>query len=212
MKEEKEESAWKEICDMFDQLGKWAIGKEFIQFYTRYSWSVFKITGYDHSWYADGSGAYGQWDKRRFFVFKGEMFGMGVSDLRHRFSTGGDVDFNDIKGTSEVRVEGYKLGIPLGPKKQWSGAWNKFIELGEANFERVILSIGEEAYKNRDTEAAKKALSDFQVFLRLAPEGMFDELKENYIKRVKLGYELYQKYPEDRVIEFKNIDWHKVFK
>jgi hypothetical protein len=209
LKKEKEDNAWKELSNKYDRIGKWAIGKEFIQFHTNHSWSVFKVTGYEHSW-DTSSGAYGQWDKRRFFVFKGEMFGMSTFDRSTSWSISGSVDFKDIEGTAEVRVNGITLGIPLKPKEQWASAWKRFIELGEVSFEQILLSIGEDAYKERNIEEASKALLNFQSFLNLAPEGMFDELRDNYIKRVMLGYELYKKYSADRVVQCKRINWNLI--
>ena len=67
-----------------------------------------------------------------------------------------------------------------------------------------------DAYKNRDHKEAMEKLCNFQSFLRLAPEGMFDELKEHYLKKARLAHELYLKYKEDTAIDSKEIDWDKI--
>ena len=209
-KQEKMNADWNKITDTYTRIGNYLKGKDIIHFYHRTSWAVTRITDF-HAQYDMSSGAYGQWDKRRYLCLVGQRFSMDSNNHERTFSTDGTVYFEEIvKGLADVKIDLMMLGIPLEPKEQWGRPWNRFLKLGELNARRIILSIGEKDYKEKNLEGANQTLSDFMVSCRLAPKGIYDELAEFYWKKVKLAHELYLKYPEDREVHCTSIDWDKI--
>jgi hypothetical protein len=206
-KSAKRDKEWESVVSQYKRLGKWLTGKDIIQFSTKHSWSVTRITGFEEQ-YDTSSGFYGQWDKRRYLCLAGTRLLMQVDS--HTIYSGKIKIEDSIEGFASVSIEN-KLGIPLRAKEQYGLAWKRFLEIGELNANQIVLSLGENAYENRDIEQANKSLSDFMLFLRLAPKGMFEDLQEHYTKRLLLANELYLKYKEDGDIYVKPIPWDKIF-
>ena len=206
---------WKTLISNYKKLGKYLVGKCLIKYFTRYSWSVIKIEKFNVN-HNMSSGYYGQWDEARYLELTGKELGIHLNAHQYTFSTDGKVDVEEIiKGAAEVHLSGeaYSLGIPLAPNKRWANQWKKFIELGKLEDRTTILSIGENAYKNRDIEGARKQLSQFTTFLRvLEDDSIYKTLENHYWERVKLEHSLYEKFKdhEDNVNE-KKLDLKKIF-
>lgn len=213
LKQEEEDSKWKELLARYRSIGKYLVGKDIIHLFTNQAWAVTRVTNFEEA-YDTSSGGYGQWDSRRHLCLIGEQFHYHANEHQKSFSTDGTVYFEEIvKGLSHVKIGGTNsIGIPLGPKKQWAQPWNRFIELGEMEARQIRLSIGEKSYQDRDYEKASKNLTNFQVYCRLAPEGMYETLAKAYWERVKLAHDLYKELGTTNSFnkELERIPWEKI--
>lgn len=154
---------WTKAVNRLKQFAESLKGKDVIHYSSEKTFHIFRMHEYEECYYADSSGFYGQWDKRRWISIPAS--GYRVSDV--------------VKLANEVTT-----GIPLRARQSFRKEYDRFINLGCIEPNCTPLIIGEEAYKARDYSAIDKALSNFAMFTYLAPEGLYDKIEEIYKKSV----------------------------
>lgn len=167
-KKKEQQEAWEKHLDETETYLKSLVGKTFVKHYSNGGFCIFKVNGYKTSYYIDRDGFYGQWSPSRWFELEStSMINCRVADNSGRWFRGGiqynNLKFKVIKGKSKDSIEVSKLDF-IDLEKEKSYIPKEIRVFGKISYEEGIPNFG------RDR-------NDFSVFLREAPEGMWEEAK-----------------------------------
>lgn len=206
-KAEQDKEDWNKVTKRYKRLGEILTGKQILTWGSASSWAITNVTKFHQSYHVQGSGAYGQWDKRRYLCLEGEQFGVRLNDNEDAWTTSGKVDFSrKIENMGRVNIQGeVSIGVPLLKGQSFQNVWNRFAVFGVLEHRTIVLSISEEAYENNNHQQAQRNLNDFLSFTKYAPAGVWDIVKDHYHKQLHLAHDLHNKLGKSKDFKVEDI-------
>ena len=179
---------WQHTIETIEDKFKQLTGKVLVKGYGEGTIWCFKIADVEQTHYINGSGAFGQWDKRRYFRVTTSGFSYTTKSQYH--------SSNNVTLTNESQ-----LGLPLQVGEKWQSAYKRYLSTGTIRQETTTEIVGEDAYALKDARAALSAYHDFFKYTYFAPEGLFEDLQTTYHKQIALNEELRDKWTNKKVLD-----------
>jgi hypothetical protein len=187
LKKKEQQSYWEKYLNETEEYLKSLVGKTFIKHYSNGGFCMFKVSGYHTQYYIERNGFYGDWSPSRWFELESTaMINCRVADNSGNWFRGGvsynEMKFKIIRGKSKDSVEVSKLDLVDFEKEKYTYLPSEIREFGKLSYEE-----GEPNFI-RDR-------SNFSVFLREAPEGMWEEAKriaDQNLRETEMFWNKYQ--------------------
>jgi phenolic acid decarboxylase len=187
VRKKEEKDNWEKYLNETENYLKSLVGKTFIKHYSNGGFCMFKVSNYHTQYYADRNGFSGQWFPSRWFELESTaMINCRVADNKGQWFRGGisynEMKFKVLRGKAKDSVEVSKLDLVDFEKEKYTYLPSEIREFGKMSYEN-----GKPNFE-RDK-------SDFSVFLREAPEGMWEEAKriaDQNLKETELFWSKYQ--------------------
>jgi hypothetical protein len=186
-KKKEQQEKWETYLNETEEYLKSLVGKTFIRHTSNGGFCMFKVSGYHTQYYIDRDGFYGQWSPSRWFELQSTaMITCRVADNKGHWFRGGisynEMKFKVVRGKSKDSIEISKLDLVDFGKEKYSYLPEEVRVFGKMSYES-----GE---PNFNVER-----NNFSVFLREAPEGMWEEAKriaDQNLKETELFWNKYQ--------------------
>lgn len=177
---------WEKYLDQCESYLKGIVGKTFMKWYQNGCFIIFKVNGYEPKYYADRNGWNGNWHPSRWFELKStQSINCRVKDSSGKYFRPevkySNFKFNVVTGKSKNQIETMRLDFVDYETEKYTYLPSEVREFGKLQYYKEIPDFIEE-------------LSNFKMFLREAPEGMFEEAKKIADENIMKTKQFWDKY------------------
>ena len=185
-KRKKEQEEWEEYLNESKSYLLSLVNKTFMKLHANGRFTMFKVVGFKEQYYIDRNGMDGSWHPSRWFELTctKSITCSVANDLGDYFRPG--IEYQDFKF---IKVTGKsKNNISLSKIE-----YVDYLEEKYTYLDTDVRTFGKIAYKE-NTPLSDRSLSNFRMFLREAPEGMFEEAEKIAKENILKTKEFWKKY------------------